>query len=42
MTISSTSENFKERIIKKVKHYESVLKASKDWVVDGLDVVKDY
>lgn len=29
------------RILKEIKHYQTVLKASKDWVIDDLDVVKE-
>lgn len=30
-----------KKILCQIKHYQSILKASKDWVVDDLDVIKE-
>lgn len=39
--LDDNDKESEKKILKQIKHYQSVLKASKDWVVDDLDVYKD-
>ena len=34
-------KNLQNKIIKEIKHYQTILNASRDWVVDDLDVLKE-
>ena len=41
MTTRFTPEGTREQIISDIRHYEKIIKASKDWVVDDLDIIKE-
>ena len=39
--LDDNDKETEKKILCQIKHYQSILKASKDWVVDDLDVIKE-
>jgi len=39
--LEDNEKSLQNKIIKKIKHYQKVLKASEDWVIDDLDVINE-